>query len=60
MKPFRAGKDVRAILCNSYDIYIVDLDMEETCGSKGDNRRSHVAAGDDLYPENICNWTPVG
>ena len=34
--------------------------MEETCGPKGDNWGSHVAARDDLYPENICYRAPIG
>ena len=46
------------VLRHGYDVDIVDFNMEETRRPKSDNGRPDVAARNDLYPKNICYWTP--
>lgn len=48
------------ILRHCHYVDVVNPNVEETCGTKGDDRRPYIIVGDDLYPEDVGNGPPMG
>ena len=48
---------MRYALRDSHHVKVVHANMEEAGRAEGDNGRTDVAVGDDLYPEHVGDGT---